>query len=106
MSPPRVLPRAKARARGRDGSSGWDDYALVPDVPKWREYSDRIQLRGRAAGGAHLTLIESVRQDRRRRVTTTANPARSSRRTSAATGSVRNLSSKRWTRFRVPRRST
>lgn len=43
---------------------------LVPDVPKWREYSDRIQLRGRAAGGAHLTLIESVRQDRRRRVTT------------------------------------
>jgi len=27
-------------------------------------------LRGRAAGGAHLTLIESVRQDRRRRLTT------------------------------------
>lgn len=43
---------------------------LVPDVPNWREYSNRVQLRGRAAGGAHLTLVESVRQDRRRRLTT------------------------------------
>jgi SAM-dependent methyltransferase len=43
---------------------------LVPDVPNWREYRNRIQLRGRAAGGAHLTLVESVRQDRRRRLTT------------------------------------
>jgi SAM-dependent methyltransferase len=42
---------------------------LVPDVPKWREYVNRVQLRGRA-GAAHLTLIESVRQDRRRRLTT------------------------------------
>jgi hypothetical protein len=42
---------------------------LVPDVPKWREYRNRVQLRGRS-DGAHLTLIESVRQDRRRRVTT------------------------------------
>ncbi len=42
---------------------------LVPDVPNWREYSNKIQMRGRAAGGAHLTLIESVRQDRRRRLT-------------------------------------
>lgn len=43
---------------------------LVPDVPNWQEYRNRVQLRGRAAGGAHLTLIESVRQDRRRRLTT------------------------------------
>jgi len=43
---------------------------LVPDVPSWREYRNRVQLRGRAAGGVHLTLIESVRQDRRRRLTT------------------------------------
>jgi SAM-dependent methyltransferase len=43
---------------------------LVPDVPKWREYENRVQLRGRAEGGSHLTLIESVRQDRRRRLTT------------------------------------
>jgi SAM-dependent methyltransferase len=42
---------------------------LVPDVPNWREYSNRIQLKGRAAGGAHLTLVESVRQDRRRHLT-------------------------------------
>jgi SAM-dependent methyltransferase len=43
---------------------------LVPDVPSWREYDNRVQLRGRAAGGAHLTLIESVRQDPRRHRTT------------------------------------
>jgi SAM-dependent methyltransferase len=43
---------------------------LVPDVPNWREYENRVQLRGRATGGAHLTLIESVRQDPRRRLTT------------------------------------
>lgn len=43
---------------------------LVPDVPRWREYRNRIQLRGRAARGAHLTLVESVRQDRARRLTT------------------------------------
>jgi ubiquinone/menaquinone biosynthesis C-methylase UbiE len=42
---------------------------LVPDVPKWREYRDRVQLRGRA-GPAHLTLVESVSQDRKRRLTT------------------------------------
>jgi SAM-dependent methyltransferase len=42
---------------------------LVPDVPQWREYRNRVQLRGRAPGGAHLTLIESVRQDPRRRLT-------------------------------------
>lgn len=42
---------------------------LVPDVPKWREYRNQVQLRGRA-GAAHLTLIESVSQDRRRRLTT------------------------------------
>ena len=42
---------------------------LVPDVPNWREYRNQIQMRGRAAGGAHLTLVESVRQDRARRLT-------------------------------------
>jgi ubiquinone/menaquinone biosynthesis C-methylase UbiE len=43
---------------------------LVPDVPNWKEYHNRVQLRGRAANGTHLTLIETVRQDRRRRITT------------------------------------
>jgi SAM-dependent methyltransferase len=42
---------------------------LVPDVPNWREYENRVQLRG-PAGASHLTLVESVRQDRRRRLTT------------------------------------
>jgi SAM-dependent methyltransferase len=42
---------------------------LVPDVPNWREYQNRVQLRG-PAGASHLTLVESVRQDRRRRLTT------------------------------------
>lgn len=42
---------------------------LVPDVSNWREYRNRVQLRGRAAGGTHLTLIESVRQDHRRHLT-------------------------------------
>jgi ubiquinone/menaquinone biosynthesis C-methylase UbiE len=43
---------------------------LVPDVPNWQEYHDRVQLRGRLAGGAKVTLIESVQQDRRRFLTT------------------------------------
>jgi len=54
------------RVLARGGTFGID---LVPDVPSWSEYDNRVQLRGRAAGGAHFTLIESVRQDRRRRLT-------------------------------------
>ena len=42
---------------------------LVPDVPNWREYKNRVQLRGRSRG-SHLTLVESVSQDRARRLTT------------------------------------
>jgi ubiquinone/menaquinone biosynthesis C-methylase UbiE len=55
-----------ARVLGPGGTFGVD---LVPDVPKWREYENRVQLRGRD-GGAQLTLIESVRQDPARRLTT------------------------------------
>jgi ubiquinone/menaquinone biosynthesis C-methylase UbiE len=58
---------AAARVLAPGGTFGID---LVPDVPNWREYTDRIQHRGKAAGGAHLTLIESVRQNRARRLTT------------------------------------
>jgi ubiquinone/menaquinone biosynthesis C-methylase UbiE len=50
-------------------SGGLFGIDLVPDVPNWREYRDRVQLRGRS-GGAHLTLVESVSQDRRRGLTT------------------------------------
>jgi ubiquinone/menaquinone biosynthesis C-methylase UbiE len=55
-----------ARVLAPGGQLGID---LVPDVPNWREYANRVQLRG-VARGARLTLIESVRQDRRRRLTT------------------------------------
>jgi ubiquinone/menaquinone biosynthesis C-methylase UbiE len=55
-----------ARVVAPGGTFGID---LVPDVPKWREYENRVQLRGRA-GGAQLTLVESVRQDPKRRLTT------------------------------------
>jgi SAM-dependent methyltransferase len=54
-----------ARVVARGGLFGID---LVPDVPKWREYRNRVQLRGRS-GGADLTLVESVSQDRRRHLT-------------------------------------
>jgi SAM-dependent methyltransferase len=41
---------------------------LVPDLPRWSEYERRVSLAGRRGRG-HLTLTESVRQDRRRRLT-------------------------------------
>jgi SAM-dependent methyltransferase len=56
-----------ARVLRPGGTFGLD---LVPDVPNWREYSNRVQLRGGAGRGVHLTLIESVRQNRARRLTT------------------------------------
>jgi SAM-dependent methyltransferase len=44
---------------------------LVADLPAWQEYRKRISLRGwrRRPGGTHVTLIETVRQDRARRLT-------------------------------------
>jgi ubiquinone/menaquinone biosynthesis C-methylase UbiE len=57
---------AASRVLAPGGVFGID---LVPDVPNWREYQNRVQLRGRMRGGARLTLVESVRQDRRRRLT-------------------------------------
>jgi SAM-dependent methyltransferase len=38
---------------------------LVPDLPKWHEYNEQVSLRGRGPRGGQLTLVESVRQDRR-----------------------------------------
>ena len=55
-----------ARVLEPGGTFGID---LVPDVPKWREYRNRVQLRGESKG-AQLTLVESVTQDRKRRLTT------------------------------------
>jgi hypothetical protein len=42
---------------------------LVPDLPKWSEYNEQVSMRGQGPRGGQLTLIESVRQDRRRRLT-------------------------------------
>lgn len=42
---------------------------LVPDLPRWSEYSRRTSLRGRHRRGSTLTLIESVRQERDRGLT-------------------------------------
>jgi SAM-dependent methyltransferase len=44
---------------------------LVADLPSWQEYEKRVSLRGwrRAPGGAHVTLTETVRQDRKKGLT-------------------------------------
>jgi SAM-dependent methyltransferase len=44
---------------------------LVADLPAWDEYRKRISLSGwrGGRGGAHVTLVETVRQDRGRRLT-------------------------------------
>jgi len=43
---------------------------LVADLPAWQEYSEVTKLRGwRPGKKSHLTLVESVRQDRRRGLT-------------------------------------
>ena len=41
---------------------------LVADLPSWEEYRKRVSLKGWRGrrGGAHVTLIETVRQDRSR----------------------------------------
>jgi SAM-dependent methyltransferase len=44
---------------------------LVADLPAWEEYRKRVSLTGwrKKAGGAHVTLVETVRQDRARHLT-------------------------------------
>lgn len=42
---------------------------LVPDLPAWSEYTNHQSLKGRRSNGAAVSLVESVRQDRRRRLT-------------------------------------
>jgi hypothetical protein len=57
--------RELARVLRPGGLAGID---LVPDLPAWREYRRRVRLRGRT-GGARVTLVETVRQDRGRGLT-------------------------------------
>lgn len=42
---------------------------LVPDLPAWAEYGERKTLSGIMSGGVRVSLIESVRQDRAKRLT-------------------------------------
>jgi len=43
---------------------------LVPDLPVWKEYRDKVRFRGaRRRGESRITLIESVRQDRKKALT-------------------------------------
>jgi len=65
---PRDLTAALASVADVLAPGGTFGIDLVPDVPNWREYRNRVQLRGES-NGARLTLIESVTQDRRRRLT-------------------------------------
>ena len=58
--------QAVSRVIARGGSFAID---LVPDLPRWQQYHRKISLRGPGPGGGHLTLIETVRQDRGRRLT-------------------------------------
>jgi ubiquinone/menaquinone biosynthesis C-methylase UbiE len=52
----------------RGGTFGME---LVADLPSWREYQKRVSLKGwrRRAGGSHVTLVETVRQDAARKLT-------------------------------------
>ena len=42
---------------------------MVADLPSWKEYSKRVSLRGRRGTSAQVTLIESGRPERARRLT-------------------------------------
>lgn len=55
-----------ARVLPKGGRFGID---LVPDLPAWDEYEDRKTLAGRMGRDTHVELVETVRQDRARRLT-------------------------------------
>ena len=56
------------RVLRRGGTFGLE---LVADLPAWEEYRKRVSLRGwrRARGGTHVSLVETVRQDRKKHLT-------------------------------------
>ena len=56
-----------ARVLAPGGIFGVD---LVPDLPVWKEYRDKVRFRGvRRGGKSRITLVESVRQDRAKKLT-------------------------------------
>ena len=68
MTRERDLKAALASVAGVLRKDGLFALDLVPDLPRWAEYSRRTSLRGRHARGT-LTLIESVRQEPARGLT-------------------------------------
>lgn len=63
----RAALREAARVVAPDGIFAME---LVADLPAWGEYGRKVSLRGRRRpGGSQITLFESVRQDRARRLT-------------------------------------
>ena len=55
------------RVLARGGLFGVD---LVPDLPVWKEYRNKVRFRGLRRGGkSRITLVESVRQDRAKKLT-------------------------------------
>lgn len=58
--------REAARVLKKGGRLAVD---LVPDLPAWSEYKNHQSLKGRRPNGAVVSLVESVRQDRRKRLT-------------------------------------
>jgi SAM-dependent methyltransferase len=67
---PRDLDAALAEAARVLAPGGRLGLDLVPDLQAWDEYRRRVRFRGRARGGARITLVETVHQDRRRGITT------------------------------------
>ena len=58
---------AVERVLARGGLLGID---LVPDLPVWKDLRNKVRFRGSRRGGkSRITLIESVRQDRAKRLT-------------------------------------
>jgi ubiquinone/menaquinone biosynthesis C-methylase UbiE len=56
-----------ARVLTPGGRVGLD---LVPDLPDWKEYRRQLRCSGRMPAGGRLRLVETVRQDRKRGITT------------------------------------
>ncbi len=65
------LRAALAAVHGRLAPGGTFGLELVADLSSWEEYRNRVTLRGWRGrpGGVYLTLVESVTQDRARRMT-------------------------------------
>lgn len=55
-----------ARVLAPGGRFGID---LVPELQRWKPYTGKVSLRGRLNARTSVTLVESVRQDRRRGLT-------------------------------------